>query len=794
MAAETEEEHSISIPKQIYLAVKTSNAWDLRKIFRTIGKEKTTRYLNEYWITEEEHRGNTFLHLSVYSDIAVCQYLLSEGANPNQFNLADNTPLHLAALQNRGIIVRLLIKYGADPSIKNLEGNTCFENTKQTAALIQKCIVEQETVSKLKSLPFQDPDGQQLKEIVSTLSDDSIIDDILELIMGQMNEEHFERDRASNSPSESLPDGAVESADDGAAESGVNRQDLINRWSSAFADSNITTLAQLSLPAFEDWPILVSVPAVVVYGLERVLEAKSTALMEEIKCFCAVSKVMDVLFTANHWLKNKFDDRLKDFEAMLMESGCYTLSQLQTMTSRKWKLLKIDLIFSDMVRKIINLYNVNCETTLRAEARKKRKVTRKKQDSCSLCKAPAESAVCCVAVDDTFIHIAFMNGVVRAFEFEIFGSFHEFVLFLDDEQTVHVPLFMQFLNDSNHKELVTADSTGTVCCWFLHSVHPNERAKCLRKWNTHSSNVSGFGIPPRSELVYTVGFDGYLRVRDLGFNGKIVHSVRYSNVALTALALLGPHRAVIGTENGTIIEVDIRREKISNLYALPSSEESPVRALCVDEEHHHLFFSFGAHSIGLIDIGDGGEWRFLGKFTEGFEYHQGAVNDLQLRAGYLWSSSEDNTVRIWDLSFLRENLENLGKKKGKHSASMPNSMKLADTQSLSANHHDAASSAEDTVTLLEVWSSLKLSGKWKNGIQRIHFNERSAMMIATAYQRDLIAYDLERIDNLLPQKQGLITQRRKQLNGLEQELQALLQKGTEPKETKTEKKKGKKKK
>ena len=648
-------------------------------------------------------------------------------------------------------------------------------------------------MSKLKDLPFQDPDDQQMKEIVSTLNDDSSVDEVLDFIVTKMKQEHFEEDVSNSAATDSPADGAAtEPAVDAestteTAESGVNRQDFVNEWSTEFSNADITTFAQLSLPAFEDWPILVAVPAVVVYGLERVLEAKSSALMDEIKCFSAASKVMEVLLVANHWENNKFEDRLKEFESVLVESGCYTLSQLQSMTSRKWRMLKIDLVFSDVVRKIINLYNVHCETTLRADARKKRKSTRKKQDSATL--LAAESTISCVAVDDTMVHVAFMDGTVRAFEFEIFDSFHRFVL-LDDEQQAHIPLFMKFLNDTNHHELVTADNRGSVCCWFLHSEHPNKRAKCLRKWNTHSSTISGFGIPARSELVFTAGFDGYLRVRNLGFNGKIVHSVQCANVALTALALLNQHCALIGTENGTIMEVDIRRESISNLFSL--REESPVRALCVDAEMKCCYFSFGAHSIGALDIGNSGEWRLLGTFTEGFEHHQGAVNDLQLRDGHLWSSSEDNTVRIWNLSFLRENLENMAKKKGKQSSSMPHSMTLADAQSLSANQ-DVASS-EGAGNLLEVWSSLTLSGKWKNGIQRLHFNEKSAMMIAAAYQQELIVYDLERIDNLLPQKQKLIEERRKQLNDFEKELESVLQKGAAPKEEKAAKKKGKKKK
>merc|ERR1711972_326757 len=125
--------------------------------------------------------------------------------------------------------------------------------------------------------------------------------------------------------------------------------------------------------------------------------------------------------------------------------------------------------------------------------------------------------------------------------------------------------------------------------------------------------------------------------------------------------------------------------------------------------------------IGVIDIENKGEWRLLGLFTE--------------------------------------RLENANKKKGKQTSSMPNSMQIADTHKLSLNPRPSPSDEE--ITLLEVWSSMTLSGKWNNGIQRVDFNEKSGLMIATAYQQELIVYDLERIDNLLSQKQPMIQERRK---------------------------------
>merc|ERR1712204_142699 len=98
---------------------------------------------------------------------------------------------------------------------------------------------------------------------------------------------------------------------------------------------------------------------------------------------------------------------------------------------------------------------------------------------------------------------------------------------------------------------------------------------------------------------------------------------------------------------------------------------------------------------------------------------------------------------------------------------------------------------ENEMALLEVWCSLDLSGQWPNGVQRIHFNENAKMLIGCAYQKQLIAYDLVRIDNLLPQKQELIAERRKQLNGYEKELQTLLSSGGEAEKAKDSKKKGK---
>ena len=87
-----------------------------------------------------------------------------------------------------------------------------------------------------------------------------------------------------------------------------------------------------------------------------------------------------------------------------------------------------------------------------------------------------------------------------SFEFEIFDTFHEFTLYSNNnDKQIVVPLFMTFLN-GKHEELVIADKDGFVSCWYLHSNHPNKRAKCIRNWKTHNGNITAFGMPPKQSF------------------------------------------------------------------------------------------------------------------------------------------------------------------------------------------------------------------------------------------------------------------------------------------------------
>ena len=71
--------------------------------------------------------GNTPLHIAVRNDNSeITELLLTNGADPNIQDNIGNTPLHTPA---NYIIKNLLIKHGADETIKNAKGKTWDEMT-----------------------------------------------------------------------------------------------------------------------------------------------------------------------------------------------------------------------------------------------------------------------------------------------------------------------------------------------------------------------------------------------------------------------------------------------------------------------------------------------------------------------------------------------------------------------------------------------------------------------------------------------------------------------------------------
>jgi len=74
-------------------------------------------------VNQVDKYGDTALHVSAKNNEEIVRYLLSKGASVNAQNNNGSTPLHKAAMNpNNVVIVDLLLKASADPTIKNISG------------------------------------------------------------------------------------------------------------------------------------------------------------------------------------------------------------------------------------------------------------------------------------------------------------------------------------------------------------------------------------------------------------------------------------------------------------------------------------------------------------------------------------------------------------------------------------------------------------------------------------------------------------------------------------------------
>jgi ankyrin repeat protein len=77
------------------------------------------------FVDTRNRRGETPLFKAASEGaVPVAEYLISRGGVVNRSDLFDNTPLHRAALKGHLEMVKLLLRYKADPAAKNVDGQT----------------------------------------------------------------------------------------------------------------------------------------------------------------------------------------------------------------------------------------------------------------------------------------------------------------------------------------------------------------------------------------------------------------------------------------------------------------------------------------------------------------------------------------------------------------------------------------------------------------------------------------------------------------------------------------------
>lgn len=80
-------------------------------------------------INTEDDGGNTVLMVAVQNNQRkLIDFLIRRGANINHSNLNGNTPLHFAFVYDKsGLTAEYLIENGADDTVENLHGLTCYD-------------------------------------------------------------------------------------------------------------------------------------------------------------------------------------------------------------------------------------------------------------------------------------------------------------------------------------------------------------------------------------------------------------------------------------------------------------------------------------------------------------------------------------------------------------------------------------------------------------------------------------------------------------------------------------------
>ncbi|OEY87042.1 hypothetical protein BIY23_00955 [Wolbachia pipientis] len=104
--------------------MKNANGNTVLHTVSTIGLEDGVRILinNNASIDAQDQNNHAPLHLAVANNhVRIVERLIEQGAKVNICNVEQQTPLHLAVNKE---IENLLLKGGADPSLKDLSGHT----------------------------------------------------------------------------------------------------------------------------------------------------------------------------------------------------------------------------------------------------------------------------------------------------------------------------------------------------------------------------------------------------------------------------------------------------------------------------------------------------------------------------------------------------------------------------------------------------------------------------------------------------------------------------------------------
>lgn len=205
-------------------------------------------------------------------DSATVKFLFKHKANPNVYDLQDNTPLHIACSNKRQAMIRLLIQNGSNVDAKNVADESVWEIVKdeneqnEIKQIIDKCVnevAELQQLKKDKKLPFNDENV--VMNIVTQIDLDTSVDELLNIIIHDPSVTPLLELELEHVNSQD-----VDETDNEAQNTQIDEQ--ITNWTNSFNTINIHTFEQLSTAKSENWPLLVDIPIPVIYCLEKLCD------------------------------------------------------------------------------------------------------------------------------------------------------------------------------------------------------------------------------------------------------------------------------------------------------------------------------------------------------------------------------------------------------------------------------------------------------------------------------------------------------------------------------------------
>lgn len=242
-----------------------------------------------------------------------------------------------------------------------------------------------------------------------------------------------------------------------------------------------------------------------------------------------------------------------------------------------------------------------------------------------------DGMVSSLRVRDSVAHALSLTGYVRALSVEDSQIVQEASLHCDDEPR---QLFTTMdVTGNNH--WATGSDIGSLCLWKHGS------GTLVHRWARHHTHKLGC-VQECASFIFTGGHDGYFKAVDVNTQ-DVVHG--YTACACPVQAIIGvdAKHCWTGTWDGKMRLLDLGAKDCAMMIPAELAGQSMVRAMALDTENQRLFAAHGSGYISCWDL------RETSKVLQRYPGHKDAVTSIAVTPTRLYSASDDQHVRVFDV-------------------------------------------------------------------------------------------------------------------------------------------------